>query len=409
MAQIGWIDFSPAHRERVAAILDMLKPEGVVDELGIGSIRDSLADQMFPGISTIQTRAKYFFIIPYILHEYQLLPMAKKRRKNPGEYLEDREYEIMWELADKYEHKDGTGVIGITKYKPDKIMRRPSAIYWNGLSVFGFIKHGGLGVDTFLKSKNHTADSLLSQMPAGDDALYDDADADYDSTFNLKLPYDKNWAENITLDLTSEESNLLSDHMREAGRGKLISTLLENTDLYKILNSSNSFADFAKTAVKLELNEEVRRVLILAHDFSELMYGAHITYNYILQKEKFSNNYFSENWSKWIKNIKKTMIDYKGFEPDDVLSYTFNVREHTRLFINGWWNFVRSSSHSEKLRNELITNQEYQTKMVKARIKNKNDKYDDVIENQWIGLNKLEYRIPQVKRILSDIKESQKR
>ena len=64
MAQIGWIDFSPDHRDRVAAVLDMLKPEGVVDELGIGSIRDAFADQMFPGISTIQTRAKYFFIVP---------------------------------------------------------------------------------------------------------------------------------------------------------------------------------------------------------------------------------------------------------------------------------------------------------------------------------------------------------
>ena len=32
MAQIGWIDFSPDHRDRVAAVLDMLKPEGVVDE-----------------------------------------------------------------------------------------------------------------------------------------------------------------------------------------------------------------------------------------------------------------------------------------------------------------------------------------------------------------------------------------
>jgi hypothetical protein len=73
MAQIGWIDFSPEHRARVAAVLDLLKPEGVVDELGIGSIRDAFADRMFPGISTIQTRAKYFFIIPYILYEYQVL------------------------------------------------------------------------------------------------------------------------------------------------------------------------------------------------------------------------------------------------------------------------------------------------------------------------------------------------
>jgi hypothetical protein len=67
MANIGWIDFSPADRAKVGTVLDLLKPEGMVDELGIGIIRDALANLMFPGISTIQTRAKYFFIIPYIL------------------------------------------------------------------------------------------------------------------------------------------------------------------------------------------------------------------------------------------------------------------------------------------------------------------------------------------------------
>ncbi len=65
MAQIGWIDFSPSHRAKVGAALDLLAPEGMVDELGLGSLRDGMANQMFPGISSIQTIAKYFFIIPY--------------------------------------------------------------------------------------------------------------------------------------------------------------------------------------------------------------------------------------------------------------------------------------------------------------------------------------------------------
>ena len=89
MAQIGWIDFSPEHRERVSAVLDLLKPEGVVDELGIGSIRDAFADKMFPGISTIQTKAKYFFIVPYILYEYQLLSLARQKSKSPEKHLEE--------------------------------------------------------------------------------------------------------------------------------------------------------------------------------------------------------------------------------------------------------------------------------------------------------------------------------
>ena len=61
MATIGWIDFSTNDRDRIGSVLDLLSPEGMVDELGLGPIRDALANQLFPGISTIQTKAKYFF------------------------------------------------------------------------------------------------------------------------------------------------------------------------------------------------------------------------------------------------------------------------------------------------------------------------------------------------------------
>src|SRR5687768_6987568 len=157
MASIGWIDFSPSHRERVGTILELLKPEGMVDELGIGTVRDSMADKLFPGISTIQTRAKYLFIVPYILYEYQQLKPNQRKGKTAAQYLEQREYDIMWHLGDKYramaeddDERQSYGVIGITRKKPDKIIRRPSAIYWNSLQVYNIINTGGLGVNPFL-------------------------------------------------------------------------------------------------------------------------------------------------------------------------------------------------------------------------------------------------------------------
>ncbi len=63
MATIGWIDFTTNDRNRIGSVLDLMKPEGMVDELGLGTIRDALANQLFPGISTIQTRAKYFLLL----------------------------------------------------------------------------------------------------------------------------------------------------------------------------------------------------------------------------------------------------------------------------------------------------------------------------------------------------------
>ena len=67
--QIGWIDFSKEDRDKVLDVIHLLDEPGAVDELGLGIIRDAFADYFFPGTSTVQTRAKYFLIVPYVLYE----------------------------------------------------------------------------------------------------------------------------------------------------------------------------------------------------------------------------------------------------------------------------------------------------------------------------------------------------
>lgn len=62
---IGWIDFSKDERNNVLNVIHLLDEPGAVDELGIGAVRDAFADLFFPGTSTVQTRAKYFLIVPY--------------------------------------------------------------------------------------------------------------------------------------------------------------------------------------------------------------------------------------------------------------------------------------------------------------------------------------------------------
>ena len=66
---LGWIDFSKDERNKVLNVIHLLDEPGAVDELGIGAVRDAFADYFFPGTSTVQTRAKYFLIVPYVLME----------------------------------------------------------------------------------------------------------------------------------------------------------------------------------------------------------------------------------------------------------------------------------------------------------------------------------------------------
>ena len=404
MASIGWIDFSTNDRNRVGSVLDLLKPEGMVDELGIGTIRDAIANQLFPGISTIQTRAKYFFIVPYILNDYQTANKSRLRGKLPSKYLEEKEYEIMWELAEKYEHKEGSGVIGISKRKPNKIVRRPSAIYWNGLQTYKFIDTKGLSIDVFLKqSANGVFDSLLSDIKTGDDTTGDDVDADFDNKLKIKVPYHQKWADNLDLPLLKEEADFFQDRIISTAKGKLIAELLKNQKLWNLYNKSESFMEFAKAAVSLPLPNRIKDMLVLAHDFSEIVYGAHIAYNSQLQQEVFNNDYYADEFDNWISNIKNEMLDFKNFNPDILPTYATTTRQSTMQFIKTWWEHTQSGFPNLRKRDTLIREQESMVKTNKARLVWK--KTDDVREGEWLGLRHFAYRFPQGKAILTDIKE----
>jgi hypothetical protein len=313
MAAIGWIDFSRKDRNRVSSILDLLRPEGQVDELGIGTIRDGLANAMFPGISTIQTRAKYFFIIPYILQDFLQLTVAERKKKSPIAYLENEEYEVMWDLGDKYNHQEGHGVIGISKYRArkEKIARRPSEIYWNGLNVMKCIDSRGLSAMAFLnratKSNNETLIQYITKDGEGDDK-----DSGFENYFNIKVPINKIWKEGLDLNLTHSEAEFLRDNMIDI-KDSVLSLVASNDEIYSEFISNDKFIDFAKICSSEIINIQLKSNVILAHDFAILMEGAHIAYNQELQKQFCGADCFEENWEDWYDGFKHNMINYNAF------------------------------------------------------------------------------------------------
>lgn len=121
--QLGWIDFSKEDRQKAFDVINLLSEQGAVDELGIGVIRDAFANYFFPGTSTIQTRAKYFLIVPYMLIDYswgeidfvtkplnemRLMECTECEMSAPGAYDIDIEADdinvtdtatVIWEIA----------------------------------------------------------------------------------------------------------------------------------------------------------------------------------------------------------------------------------------------------------------------------------------------------------------------
>ena len=66
MSSLSWIVFDEVERQRARRIMALFEEKESRDELGLGPIRDSIADHLFPGTSTIQTRLRYMLFVPWI-------------------------------------------------------------------------------------------------------------------------------------------------------------------------------------------------------------------------------------------------------------------------------------------------------------------------------------------------------
>ena len=200
---LGWIDFSSEHREKVKTVIDLLHVSEVVDELGIGTIRDCFSDTLFPGISTIQTRAKYFLTLPRLLREYQALPPHFRRKHALADWLNDQENQCMKFLHKNHRSDRQTGIIGVEfAEKPGEVQRKPSSVYWNGLRLFGLVKTR-LSPAEFLRKFANPDAPLLDLIEGTDDTKGDDRDA-IDVTSPLSLAPTKDQGVERTPDLAPE-------------------------------------------------------------------------------------------------------------------------------------------------------------------------------------------------------------
>src|SRR5258708_7276325 len=71
MSALVWLDYSERERRKMLDVVDLFRERDTRDELGIGSVRDAFADLMFPGTSTIMTRARYFLLVPWMYEQQE--------------------------------------------------------------------------------------------------------------------------------------------------------------------------------------------------------------------------------------------------------------------------------------------------------------------------------------------------
>jgi hypothetical protein len=411
---VGWVDFSSEHRERVRSVMDLVTAPGVVDELGIGIIRDAFSDALFPGVSTIQTRPKYFVVVPRILRDYAGLDNKVRKRKPLQDYLAEQEMNCRVKLVSKHGRDEASGIIGVTfGERTDRdVQRRASSVYWNGLRTFRILKTNQ-SLSEYCREHSGYQPSVRTLLAATKKEMGDDVDADDVVTSPVREPpRQENWLENLSISLTQEEAEFLKNQVCSSKPESLLGTILlsrELTEEFVELDQGADFADLLELPrLRSCISPSLLEILRAARDFWRLLSGAHIRYNLLLQKRFGTQSELQDrqsDWDDWRSEIGR--FDWNTWDTERlwhlVAQNHRQPRAWTQRFINRWIDDCRSGTIDASC-DTLVENQELQNKRSRARLRAGNT---DEAVNGWIGISGLSYRLPQAWRFITDIQRAE--
>ncbi len=415
MAPIGWIDFSSEHRDKVRTVIDLLRKKGVIDELGIGVIRDSFADRMFPGISTIQTRAKYFTLTALLIREYLDLPRIEKEKLTLEAYFREREKDCRIQLVQRYgSSAESLGIFGVSfgESTDRDVLRPPSSAYWNGLRVFGFVRTR-LSLSEFSR-KLSKPQSLQDLLQATSHLKGDDLDADPQTLPTVRVPQiSTNYWDDLAITLTATEAEFLKQQITSKVPTSFLGQILlddEATDQVVQLEPNARFVDLAELPFVKDLGSiDLKRTISHARDFWKILRGAHIRYNWLLQKRFGQSSLLAtrqQDWEAWVDEMQQ--FDWAQWNTDFlwevVEQHGSKPKADTRNFVNGWIQQARSATPNTAACDELVSFQERAIKGPRARLR---PYAKDVDIGEWVGLKGLDFRFSQVRDLVRDIRRGE--
>lgn len=353
MSFLAWIDFDQADRDRTRRIMDLFDQKDSRDELGLGSIRDTLSDLLFPGTSTIQTRLRYMLFIPWIYRMAGSGAGTSSTRQDKA-----RAYEIR--LIDALVRGGETSNV-IGSEARETLKRLPSDVYWAGMLTFGIRRFQG----------SRTA---CLELPSGDaDALW---------AAGLPDPPEKFLEKGFKIDfrLRKDEADFLRDRLTQQAPKSLLTWLSRQDDAAECdmiwLHPQRSCWP-----------HDIKMLVYHAEQFSNLMHGASLLYNLMLseraaQMQATEETVWHERVEDYSSRLNRWASDteleaFADWDLDDLWAQSkrtvHSVKPQTQQFV-GDWRLAVNQSNGDVAKNtsarRLIRNRELRLKGTKSRFRN---------------------------------------
>lgn len=407
-SSLTWIDHDSKARERTLRILSLFHEKESRDELGLGSVRDSFADQLFPGTSTIQTRLRYMFFIPWIYHSLEEKRLPADSFSIQADKLER---DLVQPLMDS---DDQAGVFG--KTAGNRLKRLPSSVYWAGLGVWG-IRITPFSQDEYHRRIDETYSRRNAIKALEKDAKVRGDDVDVEQrmaafSWHPRLPAPpEDFPEAVKFALTREEAEFIRDRIQAACPNSLLSFLALHCEPAYTKDTKAApweHPDYGR------FSEQHKELLTHARLFSEVMHGAALSYNVQLAKLRNHEGLVAEHqvsFDEWTENLPLEEIRSWSVNRlwDLTMNHGHNITPQTKFFVQQWIDYTRKSpsgllSNAEAL--TLIKGREMKLKGTHSRFKNHRSL------EQWggySGVGRIVYRWPNVKVLLNDLYQGMSR
>jgi hypothetical protein len=390
-SSFAWVDFSDEDRQRMSAVVQLFQESETVDELGLGVVRDVFANLLFPGTSTIQTRARYFLFVPWIYkrHEQRGTSAADVARRAREDEI--RVIEALLASGEK------VGVIGAQKRAALKGL--PSSIYWAGLAQYG--------IRRFLGSQDEYHRSFDSRRRTHEANGDDDAsEMTSTSAWDASLPSaPAEFPKKATLALTEEEAQYLADKIDALQPRCLLSILILKVGPSETVDLPWLHPDVG------DLNKTHQEQLEHARNFSEVFYGASVLYNLMLaelQKNDELVGAYRTMFDEWMTQlIPDRRTAHRAWDRRRFwdIANAGRIDARLQIFIDTWLALVLDGGDSDirtsSTARELIRDREWHLKRNRARLHNQR-----ALE-RWTGQSgafQANYRWNRVRAIVGDIR-----
>lgn len=387
---LTWLDSSDRERRATLELVSALSEPGTLDELGIGRIRDTIADTLFPGTSTVQTRARYFLFLPWIMQKIE-----EGSSRSPNERARYMQLELCNALG--VSHGSGEGVIG--REAGAALRRWPLDIYWAGLRRWGIRRYPGSLSAYFAKLRQ--PGSRRATNGANGTSEYGEGDA-LGNWAELPPP-PAGFPEGASFALTVEDAKFIRDRIElSAPHSYLAHILRTGVVVESDFPWVHPAADTASPSVRDWLQDA--RLFSLVHRGGMLLYN--LTLAELVGDDEGVDRH-SRNLKGWSQDMTVAENDLANWDMDSMWKRLRRVNPRlpvtTMDFVKRWYSIACSSRASLSDNSEarvLIRNRERVLKGRRARLT-----YPEARDSRrgYPASGRLTFRWGQVRQITSDV------